>query len=770
MKKFISKFATITLILFSISAVFSPVLHAQGGGVTVSVSTKPNGIAFSVDGQVYFQPFSAVWPQGSKHVLSTDIVQPDRTQKAQYLFQSWAMPNGQLPPGNTITVTADPANPTFQATFTAQYALTLSFFGCPDPTHCASPGTIYIGGAPYISDTDVYLGAGSTVTLMAVPNSGYVFTGWAGGPNQNVQGMIDSVTLNNPVVVSPMFQVARKINLVTIPAGLEVLADRAMVPTPTTLEWGWGSVHSLSPVSPQEDQFGSWWAFSSWSDGGASTHAYTVANLSQPDTVTATYVPVAVTSILSQPAGLAIKVDGRTNWPSYNFQWGIGETHHLEAPAQQTDAQGRLWAFASWSNGGPAIQDFTVPSTAAGTGLHLVATYTPLGHLVVNSTLAGVTVKVDGSDCPVPCDIQRPVGTAVKVSATASIPLADGTRDDFSGWPGSGSTATDYSYTLNGDAQKVTIDFHLMNRLVTSSNPANAASWTMQPSSPDGYYSAQGSVVLTAAALPGFRFRNWNGDASGSSPSAVVAMNMPRSVQAVFDQVPYIAPAGVSNAAGVTPQAGVAPGSIVSIFGQNLGTTVTVGPTSPMAQTLGGTIVKSAGSYLPLFFVSPTQINVQLPDNMPTGQQTLTVSSQGLPDVQATFTVVQDAPGLFQQVVNGQSFAVALHADGTPVTTDSPATNSEVLTLLGTGFGPANPSRPLGLVVPPTPPYLLADPITIQVGSAVLTPVNAFVVPGQAGLDAVQFQLGSGAPSSTNAPLYITVNGQNSNSVLLPIQ
>jgi hypothetical protein len=37
-------------------------------------------------------------------------------------------------------------------------------------------------------------------------------------------------------------------------------------------------------------------------------------------------------------------------------------------------------------------------------------------------------------------------------------------------------------------------------------------------------------------------------------------------------------------------------------------------------------------------------------------------------------------------------------------------------------------------------------------------------------VDAVQFRLRDGAPSATNAPLKVSINGQESNTVLLPIQ
>ena len=69
------------------------------------------------------------------------------------------------------------------------------------------------------------------------------------------------------------------------------------------------------------------------------------------------------------------------------------------------------------------------------------------------------------------------------------------------------------------------------------------------------------------------------------------------------------------------------------------------------------------------------------------------MSCLGLPDVQATFTVVRNAPGLFQ---GEHSLAVATHEDGSPVTADAPAKSGELLTFYGTGFGPAERGRPFG--------------------------------------------------------------------------
>ena len=246
-------------------------------------------------------------------------------------------------------------------------------------------------------------------------------------------------------------------------------------------------------------------------------------------------------------------------------------------------------------------------------------------------------------------------------------------------------------------------------------------------------------------------------------------MSAPRAVEALLDRVPYIAPAGVANAAGKTPESGVAAGSIVSIFGASLSSELVSGPSNPLAQTLGGVIVRTEDRILPLFFVSPAQVNMQLPDDYSPGEKLLTVSSQGLPDVKAAFKVVRNAPGLFQQIISGDSFAVVTHEDGSVVTADSPAKRGELLTLYGTGLGPTDHGRPTGFPVPDSPRYLLVDTATVLMGDSEIAVEGAFAQPGRIGIDVVQFRLGDAAPSG-NTQIRVRVNGHESNTVLLPVE
>jgi uncharacterized protein (TIGR03437 family) len=105
----------------------------------------------------------------------------------------------------------------------------------------------------------------------------------------------------------------------------------------------------------------------------------------------------------------------------------------------------------------------------------------------------------------------------------------------------------------------------------------------------------------------------------------------------------------------------VATESIVSLFGTNLATATQVGSTLPLPTQLAGTTVKvkdSAGSerLAPLFFVSPTQINCQIPPGTSTGAATITVSSGNNVVATGNVQITTVAPALFSADGSGSGF------------------------------------------------------------------------------------------------------------------
>jgi uncharacterized protein (TIGR03437 family) len=751
-----------------ISAGLLSISPAQAQNSVTQVSSSPAGATFNVDGQNYTQAVSAAWPAGSKHVLSVQGTSQVANLGEILVFKEWQWAQGTFT-DTQITITSDPAITSYTAVFTATYALNVVFYACGGPL--PGPGTIYVNGAATQCDEQVYFPAGSPVIVQAIPNNGYVFVGWYSTINQTVVGFQSTVTLNSPTTISPHFAPARNISFTSSPPGLQVIADYATITTPYTLQWGFDTVHSVGPISPQMDSTGNPWIFSSWSDGGAPIHAYTVAESTTPAQMVATYNPAVGATFQTSPPQLNLTVDGSSSTPPYNFYWGVGETHTFSAPAQQTDATGHVWTFSGWSNGGPAAQSVTVPASAVGVGIRMVATYVPTGHLIVNSTVSGVTVTVNGTSCATPCDLKQAVGSQIDVGAPPVVNQTGTTRQSFSGWTG-GSTGgpSDLMVTLTSDPITVYANYNVMNYLSVTASPASAATFTMQPSSPDGFYATNATVIVTAAPQPGYKFQSWSGDLAGANTSGSVSMNSPRTLLATLTKSPYVGPTAVENGAGSTPVTAVAPGSIVSIFGANLAAGTSVSAASPLPQTLGGVSVMLGNSLLPLFFVSPAQINLQLPNGVAPGSANLTIIAAGLPNVTTGLTITQDAPGLFQQAVNNQSFALAFHADGTLVTQAAPAIIGELLTLYGTGFGATNPTRLEGFSIPASPVYNLVDPVSLAIGGDTLSPSAGFALPGSVGIDAVQFTLADRTQSGTTVPLSLTINGQQSNTVMLPVK
>lgn len=753
---------------------FSTPLMAQVNTIPISMSPG-DGVPFTVDGQTFYGSGTFLWPQGSKHTVSVQATASGNTPKTQYAFQNWTINTFVAGTGattqtwdpTTLIVTADPGVQSIVANFTVTYEFDVIYFSCPtDGSPCISPGMVYglssacsLGLSNFIiQTTSCFLSAGTAVPLVVQPNTGYIFTGWlatpgAGNPSQ---AFSNSYTVNAPMSVYPQFLLSRPINigLATAPVSLQILADHTPISSPVSLEWGTGTVHSLSVASPQLDANGNSWVFTSWSDGGAQNHNYTVPDGYNTLSITASFSPAYRVTFATNPTGLNLSVNGRTNWPSLTFTGAAGTQYQVSAPSSQVDAQGRINQFVSWSNGGAESQTYIQP----GNDDRLTATYQTLGHLTLISSPPGLTFNVNGQTCVSPCGFDQAPGTQMNISVPASIPLTAASRLDFQGWQDSPSATR--VYTMTSAIQTLSASYQTMYMVQSASNPAAAGTVLLQPTSPDGFYPANTQLQATVSQNPGFAFRSWQGDVAGSQSLVALNVGGPKMIGAVFTPVPYLPPAAVQNGAGSTPVSGVAPGSVVSIYGLNLSSNTLVGPGAPLSQSLLNVTATIGQQILPLYFVSPSQINVQLPYETSIGQQIVLVHQQGQPDVNAVFSVVPNAPGIFS----------ITHADGTAVTAVSPATAGEIVTVTGTGFGPFDRNPPDGLLIPAGSTFTLIDAVTVTAGGVSVAALSYGPSYSAVGLDIATFQVPSSLPSGTAVQLNITVNGADSNQLSLFLQ
>ena len=138
----------------------------------------------------------------------------------------------------------------------------------------------------------------------------------------------------------------------------------------------------------------------------------------------------------------------------------------------------------------------------------------------------------------------------------------------------------------------------------------------------------------------------------------------------------------------------------MSIFGLALGAEDRAAAALPLPRNLGATTVSLAGRSLPLLFVSPTQINAQLPFDVQ-GRQTLSVTT---PYGSATvdIDVVAAAPAVFLLDQGGQPAIV--HANGALVSFSAPAKPGETVSVYMTGLGCVRDAIQAGQPAPASPP------------------------------------------------------------------
>jgi uncharacterized protein (TIGR03437 family) len=195
---------------------------------------------------------------------------------------------------------------------------------------------------------------------------------------------------------------------------------------------------------------------------------------------------------------------------------------------------------------------------------------------------------------------------------------------------------------------------------------------------------------------------------------------------------PAINSGGVVNGASFQP--GIVSGSWVSIFGSNFTSARRdwegliqngIFPTE-----LEGIRVHINEKPAAIHFVSPGQINVQVPDDTATGIVNVEVTTPG-GRTTATANLEQIRPGLFGTDTAARRYVAATIGGiflGNPA--DVPGTRpvrpGEIIELWGTGFGPTQEARPAGRIV--TQPSPVTAPVRVRVGGVEVTPEFAGLV------------------------------------------
>jgi uncharacterized protein (TIGR03437 family) len=215
----------------------------------------------------------------------------------------------------------------------------------------------------------------------------------------------------------------------------------------------------------------------------------------------------------------------------------------------------------------------------------------------------------------------------------------------------------------------------------------------------------------------------------------------------------------VSAADGVSS---VAPGGLFTIYGTNLNPTNVATKEIPLPTALGDSCLTVNGQPVPILFVSPTQVNGQMPYQA-VGNVTMIVHTPGGVSDNYNMTVLPNSPSVFRaELAPGAAFATIVRASNNTIATDSNPVHrgSDVLVIYLTGMGKVSPLVENGRPAPFEPLAYTIDQPDVNIGGVGLPVLYSGLAPGQVGLYQINVSVPSNTPKGLSVPLTIKQGAQ----------
>ncbi|MEX2264252.1 MAG: hypothetical protein WD696_20020 [Bryobacteraceae bacterium] len=254
-----------------------------------------------------------------------------------------------------------------------------------------------------------------------------------------------------------------------------------------------------------------------------------------------------------------------------------------------------------------------------------------------------------------------------------------------------------------------------------------------------------------------------------SAPNAPLTIPVTLTVTA-GSGAPAISQGGVITAAGYV--AAVSRGAVGSLYGAGLADATESAAIVPLPRTLAGVTVTVNGVNAPLWFVSPDQINFQVPFETPmTGVVPVVVGKNGVPSQAVNVQVAEYAPGVFMyERTSGVLDPIVVRPDGSIVSPSNPAVAGEIVVVYGTGLGNLTALPPTGDLSPASPVARSQATPTITLGGVPAEVQFSGMTPGSVGLAQFNIKLPDTLPQVSILPLVIQFGDFGSPPVNLAVR
>jgi uncharacterized protein (TIGR03437 family) len=240
---------------------------------------------------------------------------------------------------------------------------------------------------------------------------------------------------------------------------------------------------------------------------------------------------------------------------------------------------------------------------------------------------------------------------------------------------------------------------------------------------------------------------------------------------------PAFAANGVVN--GASFAAPLAPGMIASLFGTGLASSTALASGTPLPTTLAGASLQMEGFSVPLFFVSPAQINFQVPwEVQGRTSAALTVTAGGT-SVTATLPISSFAPAIFSTNSTGRGQGAILLTPGGEIAATRgsisgratrPALRGEYISIYCIGLGPVSYTPRTGAPAASNPLSQALTQPSVTIGTVPATVTFWGLAPGFVGLYQVNARIPDGAPTGDPVSVVLSSGGAASNTVTIAIE
>jgi uncharacterized protein (TIGR03437 family) len=233
-----------------------------------------------------------------------------------------------------------------------------------------------------------------------------------------------------------------------------------------------------------------------------------------------------------------------------------------------------------------------------------------------------------------------------------------------------------------------------------------------------------------------------------------------------------VAPPKISSVVNAADFSGaVAPGGLISVFGAQLSPVNLATSEVPLPTALADSCLSVNGQPVPVLFVSPNQMNAQMPFEA-VGNVTMILRTPGGTSDNYNLQVLPNAPSVFRTGAAGPNTnipTVVRNDDGQLVTDSHPIHRKDktALVIYLTGLGPTTPAVPTGMPAPLSPLATALTRPSITLGGVQLQLLYFGLAPGLVGVNQINVEVPGNVPDGLSVPLVI---GQGPSSTSLSVR